>query len=459
MFVRLRYFRGTIVLEGDVPTPYGQWDGRVGAFRAPGYCYRDIVRYLERSRIPFEDHVLDPLPAPPIMGGLELYPFQREALERWFENGCWGVICIVTAGGKTFIGLKAIERLRRSTLVLVPTLALVDQWIERLRALLGVEAGVLGGGKSDLKGVTVSTYDSAHIHAEEIGNKFELLIADEAHHLFAPGYSQIAEMLVAPFRMGLTSTLHRADMRHLDAPRLIGGVVYEAGHEMLAGTYVAPYEHRRVYVELLPEEKAEYEKLWSTYTGYLERKGLKMRSQEDFQRLIMLSAFDPEAREAILARNKALKIALNSEAKMRFLAEQLKASKEKTIIFTLHNSLVYAISRRFLIPAITHRTSEMERRLILQRFKSGEYHAIVTSQVLDEGVDVPDACRGIVLGGYGSPRQHIQRLGRLLRKTEGKVATLIEVISRETKEVEFSRRRRRKPEGEVIPRFQQNSSE
>lgn len=441
-----------------MPTPYGQWDGRLGVYRAPGYCYRDIVRYLERSRIPFEDNVLDPPPAPPLKEGcVELYPFQREALERWFENGCWGVICIATAGGKTFIGLKAIEMLRRSTLVLVPTLALVDQWVERLRTFLGVEPGVLGGGKFDLKWVTVATYDSAHIHAEEIGDKFELLVADEVHHLFAPGYSQIAEMLAAPFRLGLTSTLHRADMGHLDAPRLVGGVVYEAGHEMLAGRYIAPYEHKRVYVELLPEEKAEYERLWEVYTGYLAKRGIEIRSQEDFHRLIMRSAYDPEAREALLARNKALKIALNSEAKMRLLAEQLKASEEKTLIFTLHNSLVYAISRRFLIPAITHRTSDEERRLILQRFRSGEYRAIVTSQVLDEGIDVPDAGRGIVLGGYGSPRQHIQRLGRLLRKAEGKVATLIEVVSRETKEVEFSRRRRRKPE--VMPRFPQNSSE
>jgi superfamily II DNA or RNA helicase len=78
--------------------------------------------------------------------------------------------------------------------------------------------------------VRVCTYDSAYIHAEELGNKFELLIADEVHHLFAPGYSQAAELFAAPYRMGLTSTLHRADMRHLDAPRLIGGVVYEVGH-------------------------------------------------------------------------------------------------------------------------------------------------------------------------------------------------------------------------------------
>lgn len=443
MFVRLTYSRGTIIIEGGVPTPYGEWDPRVRAYRAPAYCYRDIVAYLRRSRIPFEDNVLTPPPRQEVNGSVELYPYQEEAFRRWMENGGRGVICMATAGGKTFIGLKAIEVLGRSAVVFVPTLALVDQWVERLRGKLGLEAGVVGGGRREVAWVTVCTYDSAYIHAEELGNKFELLIADEVHHLFAPGYSQAAELFAAPYRMGLTSTLHRADMRHLDAPRLIGGVVYEVGHGELAGEYIAPYEHRRVFVDLTPEERREYERFWSIYKGYLERSGLEMRGEGDFRRLIALSTRDPEAREAILARSRALNIALNSEAKMSFLAEKLRESNEKTLIFTLHNSLVYAISRRFLIPAITHKTPEDERRLILAKFRSGEYRAIVTSQVLDEGLDVPDASRGIILSGTGSPRQLVQRLGRLLRKAEGKVAVLYEVVSRETKDVDFSRRRRR----------------
>lgn len=444
MFVRLVYSKGTIVIEGNVSTPYGQWDPRIKAYRASACYYGDILKYLQRNCIPFEDHVLKPPPMLPITGSVKLYPYQHEAFRRWMENGGRGIVCIATAGGKTFIGLKAIEELKLSTLILVPTLALVDQWVERLKETLGIEAGVLGGGRHEILWVTVSTYDSAYIHAEEIGDKFGLLIADEVHHIFAPGYSQAAEMIAAPFRLGLTSTLHRADMRHLDAPRLIGGVVYEISHEELIGEYVAPYEHKKVFVELMPEEKVEYEKYWGIYKAYLATHNMEMKSEEDFKRLIKLSAFDSEAREALLARNKALKIALNSEAKMQFLAQQLKASNEKTIIFTLHNDLVYAISKRFLIPAITHKTSDAERRLILSKFKNGEYRVIVTSQVLDEGLDVPDAERGIVLSGTGSPRQHIQRLGRLLRKREGKVALLIEVISRETKEMEISRRRRRK---------------
>ncbi|MEM2597324.1 MAG: helicase-related protein, partial [Thermofilum sp.] len=67
---------------------------------------------------------------------------------------------------------------------------------------------------------------------------------------------------------------------------------------------------------------------------------------------------------------------------------------------------------------------------------------IVTSHVLEEGVDVPDASVAVVISGTGSPREFIQRLGRLLRPREGKKAILYELVARGTREVYVSRRRR-----------------
>src|SRR5262249_55479595 len=103
---------------------------------------------------------------------------------------------------------------------------------------------------------------------------------------------------------------------------------------------------------------------------------------------------------------------------------------------------VYQIARRFLVPAITHQTKTRERQQILQRFHSGEYSVLVTSQVLNEGVDVPAANVGIILSGTGSVREHVQRLGRLLRKHGDKQALLYEVVARGTAE-EFTSERRR----------------
>jgi superfamily II DNA or RNA helicase len=341
--------------------------------------------------------------------------------------------------------LKAISLLKTQTLIVVPTLDLIDQWRKRVVDYLGVEAGAVGGGENNVQMVTVSTYDSAYLQAGVLGNRFMFIVFDEVHHLASPSYMQIAEMYVAPYRMGLTATLERVDQRQALLPTLVGDLVYTAKVEELAGEHLSPYTHERIYVELTPEEQRAYDEQIGLFNGYLREKGIVLKSAEDFHRFIMVTGRDKRAREALLARNRAVKVALNSEAKLDLLARQLEAHRsEKTLIFTLHNDLVYTISRRFLIPAITDQTPKEERREILENFRTGDYRAIVTSQVLDEGVDVPDASMGFMLSGTGSTREYIQRLGRLLRKVEGKKAKLVEIVSKETMEVRMSRRRRQK---------------
>ena len=158
----------------------------------------------------------------------------------------------------------------------------------------------------------------------------------------------------------------------------------------------------------------------------------------------MISGKNQNARNALLARNKAFDIALNSQSKIEELAKILtENSDKKTIIFTQHNKLVYLISDRFLIPFITHKSNKQEREDALNGFREGRYRVLVTSKVLDEGVDVPDAELGIIVSGSGSKREFIQRLGRLLRiKPNSKNAKLIEIISSGTSEINTSIRRK-----------------
>ena len=442
--ILLKYDRGSLLIRGEVGTPYGQWDPRVGAFRAMAMYYPEVLAYLDRSRMVYRDEAANPPPVPTLSCRVELRPYQKAALEAWLDAGRRGVIVLPTAAGKTYIALKAIERLNVATLVVVPTLDLLDQWRQHLHTQFGVEIGIYGGGEDRLKPLTVSTYDSAYIRAEQLGDKFMLIIFDEVHHLPAPSYSQIAEMYIAPYRMGLTATYEREDGGHLDLPRLVGGRVYQLGVDALAGRHLSPYTHEKVFVDLTPEEQRLYQREYGVFTSYLRRKRVMLRSPGDFQRFIMRTGSDPAAREALLARNRALKTALNSEAKIKALGEFLNAyGEEKALVFTRYNQLVYRISRRFLIPAITHQTPREERKEILEKFKAGEYRAIVTSQVLDEGVDVPDASMGFILSGTGSSREYIQRLGRILRKRRGKQAKLIEIVARETVETRISQRRHR----------------
>jgi superfamily II DNA or RNA helicase len=173
---------------------------------------------------------------------------------------------------------------------------------------------------------------------------------------------------------------------------------------------------------------------------------MKMNYGGTFRRLIMMSGKNNTARQAILARNRAMDIALNSRSKIEELKKILSENKRvKTIIFTQHNKLVFEISDRFLIPFITHKSSKGERQDVLKGFKEGRYNALVTSKVLDEGVDVPDAELGIIVSGTGSSREYIQRLGRLLRpkRDSSKKAKLIEIISSGTRETGTSAKRKK----------------
>jgi len=468
----LEYDRGTVTVRSPAHIPFAVLDPRTNVQRAQAMHYSNIVQYLKNSGIEYDDRVVSGIMAPPLptmpalrQGGeppLRLRDYQQEAVERWLAAGMRGCVVLPTGSGKSLVGVKAIERANAAALVVVPTLDLMAQWISVFaQHFPGVKIGSLGGGSDDIRPITVSTYDSAYLRAPFLGNRFALAVFDEVHHLAAPGYRTIAEQMVAPFRLGLTATIEREDELHRDLPGLVGGVVYQASPDALARKkFLAQYEVERRKVELLPEEQREYRQNMQKYhecMAVLVGNAEGRQNAISIERLVMMSGRNPAARQALLARNRASHIALNSKAKLEELKEILAENTGvKTIIFTQHNSMVYGISDRFLIPFITHKTHKEERQDVLQGFKDGRYTAIVTSKVLDEGVDVPDAEIGIILSGTGSAREFIQRLGRLLRPgrrrttaEEEKKARLIEIVSAETREETITSAKRKRALGTI----------
>lgn len=453
--VELRYDHGTIVVTGNIHIPYASRDPRTNLLRAAALDYINILEYLKRSRIEFDDtKVLDLIPSPNFnihknSQKFYLRDYQSKALDSWAKADKRGSVVLPTGAGKTVIGVKAIEMVNSATIVIVPTIDLMEQWSSVLSKYFpDIKVGNLGGGSSDIESVTVSTYDSAYLRASILGNRFSLIIFDELHHLAAPGYRSIAEQFASPFRLGLTATIEREDNLDRDLPRLIGGgVVFRTGAQDLArDRHLSLYEIERREVEMLPEEATEYRRNIDVYKVCLKTLGIKMNYAGSFHRLIMMSGKNNTAREAIHARNKAMDIALNSRSKVEELRKILSENiGVKTIIFTQHNKLVYTISNLFLIPFITHRSDRDERLDVLNGFKEGRYRVLVTSKVLDEGIDVPDAELGIILSGTGSSREFIQRLGRILRPKSDSTrkAKLIEVISAGTRETSISSKRKR----------------
>lgn len=452
---KLFFDKGTIRIEDSklVSIPGTKFDDRSKALRSYGLNYSEIIEYLKKSDLDFVDNVPNFIPSPIFqIKDLELRDYQKQAIHNWEKSSMRGCVILPTGAGKTAIGIKAIQKVNESTLIVVPTIDLMEQWANNISKYItttnqnsqDISVGKLGGGEDNLQAITVTTYDSAYLRASTIGNQFKLIIFDEVHHLPAPGYRSIAEQFISPYRLGLTATIEREDELQKLIPYLTGGVVFRLGsQELSAQKYLAEYSIDRIQVNLTMEEQKEYEINHTKFLTNLRQLGFKVPSMYNLKRLIMMSNKNKIAREAILAKNKANEIALNSQSKIDELQKILQQNKNtKTIIFTQNNKMVYNLSNQFLIPHITYKTIKEERRDVLEGFKSGKYNVVVTSRVLDEGVDVPDAELGIIMSGTGSGRELIQRLGRILRpKEDGRKARLVELVSKHTRETNTSAKR------------------
>jgi superfamily II DNA or RNA helicase len=372
-------------------------------------------------------------------------PYQAEALAAWQGRQCRGVVVLPTGAGKTWVACLAIDDRRRSTLVVAPTLDLVRQWYDVLRTTFGVPVGVIGGGEYDVRSLTVSTYDSAHLHMEHLGDRFGLVVFDECHHLPGPAYAVAARACVAPFRLGLTATPERADGRHSDLDDLVGPIVYRKDIVDLssAGGYLAPYDTVRLSVELGPEDRRAHDEARAVYRDFVARNGIRMSSPSGWSDFVIRAARSEVGRRAMAAYRRQRDIAFAAPAKLDYVGLLLDRHREdRTLLFTQDNATAYEISRRFLVPIITHETRVRERSEIIAGLADGGYGAIVTSKVLNEGVDIPDAAVAIVVSGSASVREHVQRLGRVLRAREGKRALLYELVTAGTTETSTSARRR-----------------
>ncbi|HAX76608.1 MAG TPA: helicase [Cyanobacteria bacterium UBA11372] len=447
----LTFDRGTLILH---PPPRGKswvefatWDDRVEKFRIPAIYYRPLVEAMQGEEINFIDEAkeFEPLKLVPSLE-MEPYPHQSEALAAWKLAGRKGVVVLPTAAGKTYLAQLALQATPRSSLIVVPTLDLMHQWYAHLLAAFpDAEIGLLGGGSRDKSSILVATYDSAAINAETLGNRYALLIFDECHHLPTEFYRVIAEYAIAPYRLGLSATPERSDGKHSDLNSLIGIEVYRKTAEELAGQALATHEIIPIKVKLSQIERDRYNKLIEVRNDFLKSEKIKLGSLDGWRRFVMVSAKSPAGRRAMLAHREAREIAVGTDGKMRVLADLLAAHyPERMLIFTTDNATVYRISQEFLIPAITHQTPVKERHEILTKFREGEYNTLVASHVLNEGVDVPAASIAIILSGTGSPREYIQRLGRILRKSQdkNKRAILYEVVAEDTSEEGTSQRRR-----------------
>ena len=378
----------------------------------------------------------------PMSNVVAMRNYQQAAVEAWMEE-MRGQVILPTGTGKTDVALEIMRRTGVSTLVVAPVRDLMYQWHRRIKAALGYDAGIIGDNTFDARAVSCTTYDSASIHMERLGDRFKLLIFDEEHHLPGDYYSQAATMSAAPWRLGLSATPERADGRHHALDDLVGPVCYRQRISEAKGSILAEYEVVRIPVQLSKATQAEYDRLGRLVSRYIfERR--KDDPLFDLEKLYAESVIEPRARAVLRARWRRKSIEDRAPEKLRVLEDVFVLHRRlPTIVFTASNAMARDVALRFLIPPILAHCGKEERADILERFADGRYRAIVANQVLDEGVDVPAAKVAVVLGGMASTRQAVQRLGRILRPSGGQRAILYEVVCQDTADVKQSRERRR----------------
>lgn len=448
--ITLKWDQGTLLLEGsDIDKsmlPYNggiwKWDSRVCKWRCNAIYYYLIKQSANRAD--FQDQLMQPAAVNwPDINLPKLRAEQKEALSSWLNSDCRGQVIMPTGTGKTEVALAAMAETKTATLIVAPVRDLMYQWHRRILKGLGYDAGIVGDSTFNIKPVTVTTYDSAYIHMSKMGAGFGLLIFDEEHHLPGRYRREAAVLSTAAMRLGLTATPERADGLHKDLDFLIGPIVYNMPFKQAKGTTLADFDVIRIPVALNDKEQQVYDKCSRAIREYIISRR-KDKPGYNWQDLCKETAKDPQARHA--QKSYHLKTSIESRAaeKLRVLEDIFRLHDgRQTLVFAGSNAMAIEVSKRFLAPTILSHTRKKERQEVLEGFTKGRFKVLIANQVLDEGVDVPEAKIGVVIGGQGSTRQAKQRLGRILRKTGSSQATLYEVVCENTKEVHRSRSRRK----------------
>jgi superfamily II DNA or RNA helicase len=458
MTARLTFDRGTLELTG-IPAGGGPetlpgvlWDPRTRSFRAPAYRMAEIEGALARFGLETRTAAAFALP-----GGEftvpELRPYQRAALDAWELAGRRGTLVLPTGAGKTRVALAAIATQRVATLCLVPTRILLHQWQRELETVYGAGIGCLGDGARRLRPITVATYESAYRFMARIGHRFALLVVDEAHHFGLGQRDELLEMCVAPMRLGLTATPITEIEARAQSERLIGREVYRLGVLDLAGRYLAELELVTLEVELGADELRCYQREMLAHREVL-RAFLRAHPEASWADFARAASGSDTGRRALAAFHRAQAVAHYNRGKARMVGRLLARHRDnRCLVFTADNDAAYAVSREHLVMPITCDIGRAERDRAFELFGEGRLRALVSARVLNEGLDLPDADVAIIVAGRHGAREHVQRIGRVLRPKDGKRAVVYELLSRGTSEVARAERRRSSLVARTPPRL------
>jgi DNA excision repair protein ERCC-3 len=388
------------------------------ALIAVGYPAEDLAGYTDGAPLPMQLRPLARTGLP-----FKVRDYQRDAADIFYAGGDVrggsGVIVLPCGAGKTIVGLAAMALMQRSVLILTTSITAVKQWHREILDKTDIadeQIGEYTGESKEIKPVTLATYQilthRADKHEEFPHFKlfdqrdWGLIVYDEVHLLPAPVF-RITANIQARRRLGLTATLVREDGREEDVFSLIGPKKYDVPwRELETKGWIAEATCTEVRVALPDSARMEY---------------------------------------AVAEHRLKYRIASENPAKDDVVAQLLQHYRgNRVLVIGQYLKQLRRLAKRFEIPLITGATATAEREDLYNRFRHGEVPHLVLSKVGNFAIDLPDANVLIqVSGTFGSRQEEAQRLGRILRpKTGGAVAHFYSLVTRDTRDLEFSHKRK-----------------
>jgi len=358
---------------------------------------------------------------------LKLREWQEAAFPLWWERKR-GIVKVVTGGGKTVFAIHCLkkyleENSNNSIFIVVPSIALLDQWYEGLQlSFKNNEIALNGGGErlNKLSKITISTIDSVKNIIEYFDASKTLLIVDECHKI---GTEKRGETLTNHWHatLGLSATPERDydDNFYIIIRKILGDIIFDYDYiDAREDEVIVNFKLLYAYAAMTNSEEAEYKK----FTKSIQRRAATIGGN---------NMNDYPLKMLIFNRARMVKNSIN---RIPFGIELLqKYKRDSWIVFTENkkqakefNSIINSKGYKSAIYNTDLDTSEREENL--NNFKNGNLNVLVSCTALDEGFDMPEADGAMILSASSSKRQRIQRMGRVLRITANKQNALIVTV-------------------------------
>ena len=381
---------------------------------------------------------------------MKLREWQEAAFPLWWERKR-GIVKVVTGGGKTVFAIHCLkkyleENSNNTIFIVVPSIALLDQWYEGLQlSFQNNEIALNGGGErlDKLSKITISTIDSVKNIIENFDASKTLLIVDECHKI---GTEKRGETLTNNWHatLGLSATPERDydDNFYIIIRKILGDIIFDYDYiDAREDEVIVNFKLLYAYAAMTNSEEAEYKK----FTKRIQRRAATIGGN---------NMNDYPLKMLIFNRARMVK---NSVNRIPFGIELLqKYKRDSWIVFTENKKQAKEfntiINKKGYKSAIYNTDLDSnEREENLNNFKNGNLNVLVSCTALDEGFDMPEADGAMILSASSSKRQRIQRMGRVLRITANKKNALIVTVYSSKTEYEKLREESNRYQLEGVP--------